>query len=274
VRTDPQIAAAYGRPDFILTEFADRMNRVRKAGDYFGVHSHAVRWHEERQIWLHDFIDVSWNVHCAEFALNTFAAWSSEPTKRFRGGAGMLMNEVVDALDRHGVAVDLTLEPIEAWPAEFDQVPTGVDHSPYLGVHTDCESAPQVPYHPTHADCLVPASGAGRDLVMIPMSTHPQPKQSFGLRKLIDACLPKGTPEPRRVLHLSETWKSAKFYWDLVTVQLRAMRRPYLSLAIRTDAPGTLPFTNARSLLQSFLDHPLSRRVDLVDPLDVARDLL
>ena len=43
VRTDPQIAEVHGRPDHALVAFPACVDRLRAAGDYFGVHSHLLR---------------------------------------------------------------------------------------------------------------------------------------------------------------------------------------------------------------------------------------
>ena len=49
-RTDPQIAEIHGRPDHALVAFPERTARLQAAGDYFGVHSHPIRWDADRRL--------------------------------------------------------------------------------------------------------------------------------------------------------------------------------------------------------------------------------
>ena len=59
-RTDPQIAEIHGRPDYALAAFPERTAQLQAAGDYFGVHAHAIRWAADRGLWVHDFGDGDW----------------------------------------------------------------------------------------------------------------------------------------------------------------------------------------------------------------------
>jgi len=111
-RMDPQIEQVCGRADVAMTAFPDRTAALCEEGDYFGVHSHPLRWSNERQLWVHDFGDRQWLRDCTKFALDAFAASSGSPTKLFRAGAGFLCNEIVDVLDKNGVVVELGLEPV------------------------------------------------------------------------------------------------------------------------------------------------------------------
>lgn len=272
-RTDPQIAEVYGRADYVLTEFSGLTERLRDRCDYFGVHSHPVRWCKDRNLWIHDFADAAWNTHCARFSLAAYAQWSGAPAQRFRGGAGFLSNEIIAAIDQGGVKVDLTLEPVAAWPSTFSEVPSGIDTSPYIGIHTDCLSAPQVPYRPSHNDFRV-AKKDGRDLILVPVASYVPLAWQPLWRGLLQRVLPNRRPQERRVLHLANKWPSGDFYWNLVTRQICSMRRPYLSLAIRTDAPGSVPLANARKLLEALIKHPLAERLHFLDPVDVAPTLI
>jgi hypothetical protein len=273
-RMDLQIAEVYGRPDYIVAKLGEHIDRLRQKGDYFGVHSHPVRWCDERNSWIHDFADASWNMRCTKFALEAYADWCGTPAQRFRGGAGFLVNEIVDIVDQCGVKVDLTLEPVQAWSSPSRVVPSGVDTSPYIGVHTDCLSAPPTAYRPSHHDFRVPTTTRGRDLIMVPMSTYSVTRRQNRLRRILQRARPQQVRQKRRVLHLSEQWPRGASYWDLVTEQIRSMPRPYISVAVRTDAPGSAPVINARKRFDALLQHPLSKRLQFVDPLDIAPALI
>jgi hypothetical protein len=273
-RTDPQIAEVYGRPDHALTAFPDRTAHLRRSGDYFGAHCHPIRWCNERRSWIHDFADADWNAECTKFALDAFARWNDGPTKRFRAGAGFLTEEIVSILDQHGVEIDISLEPVEAWPASFSEVPSGIDSSPYTGVHTGCPDAPRIAYRPSHRDFRIAAKRDARTLTVVPLTTYDFAPWQPRWRNLIDAMIQKPKQRDVRVLHLSEEWPNAEFYWDLVSRRLSTMRVPYLSLAVRTDAPGSLPITRSQKLLDALLRHPLVERLDFGDPNKTAAALV
>jgi hypothetical protein len=75
------------------------------------------------------------------------------------------------------------------------------------------------------------------------------------------------------VLYPSDDWPSETFYWDLVERQLRSMVCPYVSLAIRTDPPGSARRYKVRRIFDELPNHRLSERLRFVDPLDVAGNL-
>lgn len=113
-----------------------------------------------------------------------------------------------------------------------------------------------------------------RQLILVPMSTYVPNRRTPGWRNLVESIVPEFVNGEVRVLHLSETWPSGKFYWDLVSAELSIMHRPYLSLAVRTDSPGSPPIAHAQELLTSLLEHPLSERLEFVDPVDAAPRLI
>jgi hypothetical protein len=243
------------------------VRRLKESGDYFGVHCHPVRWSDERRLWIHDFADSSWNVDCVKFALAAYATWSGAAAKRFRGGAGFLSNNVVEALDQSGVEVELSLEPLGARP--FTEVGSAIDSSPYVGSHPDCLSAPQVAYRPAREDFRVPRK-TGRNLIILPMATYSRAPW----RPLWKRLLTRG-PEPEvRILHMAYPWPSASYYWNLANRQISSMRCPYLSIALRTDAPDSAPLINTRKVLDGLMEHPIVEQLEFLDPLDVAPRLV
>jgi len=90
VRTDPQIAEVYGRPDHALVAFPECAARLQAAGDYWGVHPHPIRWAPECGQWVHEFGDGEWLAQSTRFALDAFGRWAGAPPRLFRAGAGFL----------------------------------------------------------------------------------------------------------------------------------------------------------------------------------------
>ena len=245
-RTDPQIAEVYGRPDHVFVEFPHHVAQLQARGDYFGVHAHAIRWSEHRQLWVHDFGDGNWQAHSTRFALDAYARWAGCPAQRFRSGAGFLSDGIVDVIDQCGVKVDLTLEPVSGWGLAASDVAAGVDSSPIVGPYTDCHTAPRVPYRPARHDFRVRARRHGRNVVMVPLSTSRLHREEPSWKRAARWLL--GRPQELQVLYPSARWPSGYSYSDLVERQLRSMRRPYLSLAIRTDESGSAVAAAARRI--------------------------
>jgi len=72
-----------------------------------------------------------------------------------------------------------------------------------------------------------------------------------------------------QVLYPTAGWPSGDAFWDLVEQQLRSMRRPYLSLGIRTDAAASTVAGRVRGILDALPGHRLARRLRFEDPLTV-----
>ena len=267
-RTDPQIAEVYGRASHVLEQYPDHLVRLAAQGDYFGVHVHPIRWSEAQGLWVHDVADREWLRHTIRFALGAFADWAATPARHFRMGAGFLRNDVIAILDEMGVAIDLTLEPVAGWGLGASVVPSGIDESPIIGVYEDCRRAPREPFRPSFDDFRIPDQEGGRSLLMVPLTTFVLQETTL-LRRLAGKPLP-----PSQVLYPSLEWPSPTYFWDLAAEQLNRMRRPYLSLAIRTDAAEGKIAKRVSSLLEALPTHPLSARLKFIDPLDAVNGLV
>jgi hypothetical protein len=270
-RTDPQIGQTYGRPDYALAEYGQRIARLAACGDYFGVHAHTIRWSENHRRWVHDFSDRDWIAHATKSALDAYARWSGSPVQRFRAGAGFLTNDIIAIAEQGGVKVDLTLELGVALGFTWWRVASAVDNSPMVGRYTDCSMAPRVPFRPSHGDFRIPAGTDGRSIIMIPLTTGPAVRPRPAWRKLAQRLiLGRGGCE---VLYPSEDWPSEKYYWDLIERQIESMERPYLSLAIRTDPPDSIRRHKIYRMFNELANHRLAERLRFVDPLDAAARL-
>jgi hypothetical protein len=274
VRTDPQIAEVYGRPDHALVGFPACAARLQAAGDYWGVHSHPIRWAPESGQWVHEFGDGDWPVEATRFALDAFRGWAGAPPRLFRAGSGFLTDRIVEAAEQAGVAIDLTLEPVTGWGVGAATMASGVDVAPVVGSYTDCGGAPREPYRPARHDFRVDGGPTGRRLLMVPLTTRSLVPTRPRWRRVARRVLRGPAPSWVEVLYPFGSWPHAHEYWDAVEQQLRSMRRPYLSLAIRTDAPNTDVSMRVRRILEALPGHPLATRLRFENPLTTFRDSL
>ena len=163
--------------------------------------------------------------------------------------------------------MDLSLEPVTGWAVGATIGPSAVDETTAVGIYPDCGGAPREPYRPAHRDFRVDGGRHGRRLLMIPLTTRslvpPHPWWWWAARRVLLG------PAPRagEVLYPAAPWPSGAAYWDTVERHLRSMRRPYLSLAIRTDAPASEVAARARRVLDALPSHPLAARLRFEDPL-------
>lgn len=68
-------------------------------------------------------------------------------------------------------------------------------------------------------------------------------------------------------------WPSPTDFWDLAAKEVRKMRRPQLSLAIRTDRADSRTLKDVRALFTALPGHPLRKDLHFVDPLDAVTEL-
>ena len=274
-RTDPQIAQVCGRADAAMTSYPDRIDTLRAAGDYFGVHSHLMRWSDRHDRWVHDVADAQWVRDCTTFSLEAFQQWNGSPATLFRGGAAYMSNDIVDVLDERGVIAEMSLEPVAGWWVDSKVVQTEIDDSPILGAYTDLSAAPRVAYRPARKDFRVMGTGDARNLVLVPHTTGlfslPKagwlPKVKRVIRRMVKPRVP-------HTLYLRLNFPSDQYYWDLISHQLASMRRPYLSLAMRTDAADSVAVDRMWRRLTALARHPLAKQLRFVNPLEVLASLL
>jgi hypothetical protein len=274
-RMDPQIEATCGRADAAIRSFEDRVSALQAAGDYFGVHAHPLRWSAEEQTWVHDFGDTQWLRECTEFSLDCFETCTGGAAELYRSGAGFLNNDIVEILDERGVLMEMSLEPVASWGLNASVVPTGIDSSPIRGVFVDCQNAPHTPYQPARSDFRQRGGDNRRPIVLVPLSTGPRvlPSQHWA-SKAKRILRGQWKAAPLTVLYPTLDWPSPRHFWDIVAFQLDRTERPYVSLAIRTDAPDSEWMKKAYQLFAALPGHPIAQRLRFVNPLSVRDELI
>jgi hypothetical protein len=182
-------------------------------------------------------------------------------------------------LDRLGIDVDLSMERSRG---DLSEVHSGVDASPVVGRTADCTGAPRAAYRPRVGEFApsgdagtpgrVAPDGARRRVAVIPLTTTTWRRRPRRPGPLVRRALGR-RPGPQ-VMFPNQPWPSPRRFWDLALAEADRMDRPYLSFAIRTDHPDSVPSRRAAAVLRALPDHPIAGRLDLVDPLDVVDDLV
>jgi len=268
-RMDPQVAALCGRADHAVRAFPERLAELRRAGDHFGAHCHPLRWSEERGAWVHEVADSAWLRECTRSTLRAFEASMGERARRFRCGACVFHDAIFDVLEEEGVEVDTSLEPLASWGLHQEAVHCGSDTSPIEGAYLDCSRAPCVPYRPDPTDFRRPGRADARRLALVPVTTAPRKLPPSSLRRLWKRLRGRpARPAPHASLYPFAEGPGPRRFWDLAAHALEGMERPYLSLAVRTDAPDSASARRIRAVLSALPHHPLARRLRFGDPLD------
>lgn len=164
LRSDEQMAMAYGDPAHIADEFADFWSSRQAAGDEIGWHPHMWRYSESERLWFQERRDEDWIRNCAK---EGFAALSRRFQVRVaKPGWTYHDNLTMRIFSDLGVKVDLSALPGMAYHGFIP----GTTHS--LG-HYDWRRAPQEPYHPRSDDYQIPGDGHALPILEVPNWTFP-----------------------------------------------------------------------------------------------------
>ena len=85
----PRSPRCTGAPTTPWSRFPSAPPGCRPPGDYWGVHSHPIRWAPESGQWVHEFGDGDWPAQATRFALDAFGGWAGAPPRLFRAGSGV-----------------------------------------------------------------------------------------------------------------------------------------------------------------------------------------
>ncbi|HEV2916015.1 MAG TPA: hypothetical protein VGX92_22235 [Pyrinomonadaceae bacterium] len=161
-RMDPQVELVYGDPAWAASRYHRLIEELGKAGDEFGLHTHAWRWDKVTSRWFADMRDQKWVDHCVRMSFEAFQKSFNRPCLSFRFGDTWINNKTLDLIERLGARFDLTLEP----GLKRLLIP---EH--FVGSAPDFTRVPRQPYHPSKFDFRKRGVWRKRGIWMIPLST-------------------------------------------------------------------------------------------------------
>jgi len=150
IRADPQIAEVAGDPAWLHHAFSGPIASAARAGDEIGLHVHA--WRRLDDGWIADHGDDEWVARCVELGLRVHEESRGAAPACYRGGDRFLSAPVVDQLRDAGVAVDVTVEPLQ--PA----VVSLAEGERATGSLPDYSRAPEDAFRPAPGALLEPAT--------------------------------------------------------------------------------------------------------------------
>jgi hypothetical protein len=257
VRMDPQVAEVYGRADWAAATYPRLFDTLQAHGDELGVHPHAYR--RKGASWTLDYGDAAWTAHCLRSSLESFGDAFGRPCRTIRWGDQWTSQRMVDLLEDHGVAFDLTLEPGlpgGAFGHHGDRV---------TGTLPDLREAPTWPFHPSADDFRRPDVARGRHLLMIPLSTaYVRPPL---WRRVAYRIVKRGTVAPMSTLLLSH---EPRLFARIVDEVLHRPHPQHLAMVMRSNAAcdGRLRRRITRNL-ETLGRHPCSAHFVWVPPAAV-----
>jgi hypothetical protein len=269
LRMDPQIEGLQGSATWLAERYGATLDRLRAAGDAFGLHTHAWRraGGSDPAAWVADWADEAWADECVEVALAAYASAFGRPCEIHRFGDHYTTARLHALLGARGVKVDLTIEP-------GARAVTAL----YRGWHgtgrlIDYAAAPRAPYLADPRDPRRPSSD--------PAATGPWlvPLTAVDASGWLPAWhrLARAVRYPGRVRHRPIVlWAPgpADALWAAVARELRNAPRPYLAFAIRSDVLASphsaVPF---RAKVDALLRSSLAPRLRVTDPISALASL-
>jgi hypothetical protein len=256
LRMDPQVRIAYGSAAHVVEEHEGLVERLRSAGDHFGLHVHSYRWDEGANAWVIDYSSAAWIDECLGEGFAAFRASVGEPCRTFRFGDHWMDHRTFATLESLGVEVDLTIEPGHDAAAFYPPQET------YSGLLPDYSAVPCRAYRPSADDYRVPDTTRASGPWELPVTTAPvQP----GLLHRAYRTLVTGRPQTRVSTALL-TIDTGMFARIIETVLSRP--QPYLVLPIRTGAADVARYASrVQANLAGLLRRPEAQRFAWVDPV-------
>jgi hypothetical protein len=259
IRLDPDIARAFGRPDFPVHRHPTLFDEILAERDALGVHVHPLRWDVNQQVLFADHADDAWTVQCLRSAVSTFqAAFGGTPESVSFGGYFM-RNTLLDEVVTLGIKVDVTVEPgLDA--REYDPSFGAYATAP-SGNFTRC---PRLPYYPSRTAFYLPAQSDtdARPLLMAPLTSC---DYRMVLKRWYARVVRREQPR-HEPLNPWKRWPSPKRFWDLAERAASELPSPYLALALRTEPRGTDMHRRVADLFDYLPRHPVAKRLRVVGP--------
>jgi aromatic ring-cleaving dioxygenase len=263
VRLDPDIERCFGQVDFVVRRHQELFDQLIAHKDPLGIHVHPQRWDEERSVAFADYADNAWTTHCLTVASDAFADRFGEPVRRSSQGGYFLTETVLDSAIALGIKVDVTVEP--GLPPKTADPSFGAYATAASGDFRNC---PRQPYYPSLDSMMVPSSSLAdcRPILIVPLTAYDyQSALTSWPRRIAKKLLRR--PRHHSPLNPWKEWPSPKVYWDLVAQATDEQAARYFAFAIRTDAPESRSYQRVRTLLEHLPSHPISARLQFVDPL-------
>jgi hypothetical protein len=164
VRVDPQIETLYGDPAWALRRYRAELAALEAEGDAIGLHVHPFRW--EGGGWISDYGDPAWVRHCIRVAVEGYAGARGKRATLFRFGDRWMSNDAMGELERHGIKVDLSLEPGSRRAAGMVAAERSSGELP------DLRCVPRSPYRPSRRNYKRPPFfGPPRNVWELPITT-------------------------------------------------------------------------------------------------------
>jgi hypothetical protein len=297
LRMDPQVAMAYGSPDWAARRYARQLDTLRLAGDEIGLHPHAWRWVDERSSWVADHANQEWVDACVRVSFETYERVFGVCCRAFRFGDHWMNDATLALVESLGAVVDLTLEP--------GQSPTHSIPEPFTGSFPDYTHVPQRPYLPSISDFRRTSDRAARRIWEVPLSagsiwpimapdsylartfggyeSGTDPYQTFKLASrapvftwLVDQAR-TGAKAIGRYAEKYETLNLAahtSLFSQVVDGLLAVKRVPYLAIVARTDVSiDPVKRGNLEQNINYLLSHPILDRFGFRTPSEVVPDL-
>lgn len=166
VRVDPQIETLYGDAAWALRRYRAELAVLEAEGDAIGLHVHPFRW--DAAGWISDYGDPAWVRHCIRVAVEGYADARGKRATLFRFGDRWMSNDALDELERHGIEVDLSLEPGSRRAARMVAAERSSGELP------DLRRVPRSPYRPSRRNYKrPPLFGRPRNIWELPITTAP-----------------------------------------------------------------------------------------------------
>lgn len=189
VRMDPQVGTLSGSAEYPGVHFADRLERLREAGDALGLHVHSTKLTPGTTYWTIE-TEQTWVEHCLRVGFDAFRRSFGTTPAAFRFGDGWMSNRAFDILEAEGVPIDVTLRPGFRTP----RLPPTEER--VTGEPLDYTGMPATPYQPSRRDFRRPDPADARSIWAIPETTAPNALVwTTGLRGTIRRLLGRVPPD-------------------------------------------------------------------------------
>lgn len=263
VRVDPDVERCWGHADHVIRTYPDVFEQIAAHGDSMGLHVHPLRWDAEKQEAFADHADFAWVEHCQRFSAEAFRAAFGRDCKFGSMGGYFLNDHAVGVWNDLGIEVDVTIEPGLAPVAKC--ISFGAHATAPSG---DFVASPRIPYYPSRTNFNQPGTPGtdAYDTLMIPLTAFDYRTHLSGWhRRLAKSVL--RWPRYHKPLNPTKPWPSPKVYWDLVAAAMRDLPVRTFVIAARTHTTDHEMYERFRVLFEYLPQHPISRRLHFIDPL-------